>query len=45
MLKAGSGREKEEHTISVGDFKQKEYLEMYGGIPDYGEFQWYDLGI
>ena len=45
MLKSGSGGEKESRTISVGDFKQQEDLEMYGQLPDYDEFQLYVLGI
>ena len=37
--------EKEARTSSVGNFKQKEDLEMYGQLPDYEEFQVYGLGI
>ena len=45
MPKSGLEGEKESHTILVGNFKQLEDLKMYGQLPDYGEFQRYDLCI
>ena len=45
MIKSGLDGEKEERTISVGNSKHQEDLEMYGQLPDYDEFQWYYLWI
>ena len=45
MLKSGSGGAKGSQTISVGDFQQKEDLQMYGEIPDYDAFHGRDLAI
>ena len=45
MPKSDLGGEKEDHTISVGNFKQHEDLKMYGQLPDYDEFQGYDMQI
>ena len=45
MLKSVSEGEKKARTILVGNSKRRTDLEMYGLLPDYGEFQGYDLGI
>ena len=37
MIKSGLEGEKESRTISVGDFKQQEDLEMHAQLPDYDE--------
>ena len=37
--------EKEDHAILGGGFKNQEDLEMYGQVPDYGEFHRYDMRI
>ena len=45
MMKSGMEGEKQSRTISVGNSKHQEYLKIYGKLPDYYEFQAYDLGI
>ena len=45
MPKSRLGGGKEDRTISAGHFKHQEDLEMYGQLPDYGEFQGCDLGM
>ena len=45
MIESGFGREKESHTISAWDFNHQEDIKTYGQLPDYDEFQGYDLGI
>ena len=45
MAKSGLGGEKVARAISVGNFKHRWNLEMRGQLPDYDEFQGYDLGI
>ena len=38
------GNENEAHIVPVNGFKQKEDLKMYRQLPDYDDFQGYDLG-
>ena len=45
MPKSCLEREKESHVVLVGNSKQQEDLEMYIQLPDYEEFQLYDLGV
>ena len=45
MVKSGLEGEKEARAVLVGNSKQQEDWEMYSQLPDYGDFQCYDLGI
>ena len=45
MIKSGLDVEKAPRTMLVGNSKHQEDLEMYGRLPDYDEFQGYDMGI
>ena len=45
MPEAGLGKENKAHTILVENFKHREDLKMYGGLPDYEEFQGFYLRI
>ena len=43
MLHSGLDGEKEAGNIPVANSKQKEDMEMYGQLPDYGDLLGYDL--
>ena len=45
MLWPSLGSGKEAHLAAMGNFKQKEALKMYIQLPDYDDFQRYDLGV
>ena len=45
MPEAGLEKENKAHTILVENFKHREDLKMYGGLPDYEEFQGFYLRI
>ena len=45
MLNSCLAGEKESHTNSVKNSKQKEDLAMCGKLPDYGDIQWYGVGV
>ena len=44
MTKSGLEGEKEAHAALVENFKQRGDFEMYSQLPDYEDFQVYDLG-
>ena len=35
---------KESHLAVLDNFKHQEDVKLYGQLPDYGDFQCYDLG-
>ena len=45
MHKSGLEGGEEARAAAVGNFKQQEDLEMYSQLPDYDDFQGYDVGI
>ena len=45
MWRSSLAGEKEEHVVSVNDFKHQEELKMYSRLTDYDDFQRYDLGV
>ena len=44
MFRSSLGNEKEAHLAVSGKFNQKEDVKMYIRLPDYDDFQRYDLG-
>ena len=44
MLKSTSIETKGPNLVFLGDFKKKEDIKLYSHLPDYGDFQRYDLG-
>ena len=43
-VEAESRNKKESHLSVLCNFKQKEDVKLYGQLPDYDDFQGYDLG-
>ena len=39
------GDTKEAHLADSDDSKKREDVKLYGRLPDYGDFQGYDLGV
>ena len=44
MPKSSLGNTKEAHLAVLENSKQQEDVELYGQLPDYDDFQGYDLG-
>ena len=44
MLRSSLGNTKESHLVVLGNFKHQEGVKLYGQLPDYDDFQGYDLG-
>ena len=43
MLKSSLGNTKDAHLVCLEDFEQKSDVKLYGQLPDYDDFQVYDL--
>ena len=44
MLKSKLGDTKEAHLAVLEDYKKQEDVKLYGQLPDYDDFQCYDMG-
>ena len=44
MLKSDSIETEESNLALLGDFKKKEDIKLYRHLPDYDDFQGYDMG-
>ena len=45
MMKSSLGNTKEAHLGVSDDFEQQEDVKLYSQLPDYDDFQGYDLGV
>ena len=45
MLKSNLDNTKESHLAVLEDSEKQEDVKLYGQLPDYGDFQGYDLGM